>query len=214
MSGPDEVRSLRFTAPAHNAQQWTQERANVLYVADGPVQFVPGSDWLHFAGIDRVPEGHNGVISVIRVTVIDNALSTTAANLRWSLQNGGGVIVPGYQDRLCESSSVVTPDRAINGTLSGTLAGILTGFPSALCPAGCDYVTQQIGAAPFNWVSAATLSMVDPQTESRQVAMGMQGVIVPVWLQPGDQYQLVLRRLGTGGDFLIHVSIGGALWPA
>lgn len=215
------VRAFRFSEPPHNAQQWVAEKGATAFIAPGGfVQFVAGNNFIPIGGGFAVPEGHQGLVSVVQVSVLDTTGLQAGQVLAWTLSRNGST-VPGYKSRLAKTvSQAVAATDKWTGTISTnmsplTLAGLLTGFPSALCPVGCDYITAVIGGGAFNWTFAGTLTgnvqLTQPLISVQNFPQGIDGVLAPVWLDPLDTLQIELVSSVT--TLLVAVSIGGVIWP-
>lgn len=224
-------RSLRFDCPPFNADQWVQEL--IGFVPVGAVEFRSNSPFIWVNGASTFPEGHQGIITHIRVTMVDTLHQTDAHDHTWTLLRNGSP-VPGFKERALEADlNHVPPQNAqvdLTAALTltaalvtnGTINGLLQGFPSAVCPAGCDYLLANL-VGGLGWVEAGTitgtagidgtlsgLAVTDRHVEQRQKS-GLPGVLVPVWMNPGDQFSLVVSPGNLGVS--VCASVGGAIWP-
>lgn len=208
------VRSVRFDSPPHDAQQWAAERTGYDFAAPGgAVEFVSGSPFVPFGpGQFAVPANHQALVSLVEVRAWDLQYLGSGAAIRWTLTKNGSP-VPGFADRVSLGEEVIAGGRPWSLAANGTLAGVLTGFPSALCPVGCDYITQQIGGGPFSWVSDFAGALTETEQRWQVRRHGAVGVLCPVLLRAGDQLSLLLTQQGVGGQLNVNLAVMGCLWP-
>lgn len=110
-------RSFRFDCPPFNADQWVQEL--IGFVPVGAVEFVAGSPFIHVNGSAVFPEGHQGIISHIRVTMVDTFGLSTARDHTWTLKRNGSP-VPGFKQRALEGDLNYVPSQLAQVDLVST----------------------------------------------------------------------------------------------